>query len=183
MTGRLEAGHRHYGTAKLAGWMLCEAYRAQYGCDFITAIPINLYGPGAKFGGEATNVVPGLIERFHAAKLAGADEVVVWGTGKARRELLYVDDAADALVHVMRVYASAEPVNLGYGQDISIAELAQAVARATGFAGRLTFDRSRPDGAARRTMDNSRLAATGWRPSVDLDEGLARTYAWYRDRA
>lgn len=183
MTGPLEAGHLYYGAAKLSGMLLCRAYREQYGCDFVTVLPGNLYGPGAKFGGEATNVVPGLIERFHAAKLSGADEVAVWGAGQARRELLYVDDAADALTHLMRVYSAAEPVNLGYGQDITIAELARAVARATGFTGALTFDRSKPEGAARRTMDNSRLAATGWSPSVDLDEGLARTYAWYRDRA
>lgn len=183
MTGPPEAGHLYYATAKLSGMMLCRAYREQYGCDFVAVLPGNLYGPGAKFGGEATNVVPALIERFHAAKAAGADEVVVWGSGRARRELLYVDDAADALVHLMRTYSPGEPVNLGYGRDVSIAELAQATARATGFAGALVFDASRPEGAARRLMDNSRLKAAGWRPSIDLGEGLARTYAWYLQRA
>lgn len=182
MSGPLEAGHLYYGAAKLSGLLLCRAYRQQYGCDFVTVLPSNLYGPGAKFGGEATNVVPGLIERFHAARAQGAAAVTVWGTGNARRELLYVDDCADALVHLMQISSVIGPVNLGYGADVSIRALAEAVARATGFAGELVFDRSKPDGAARRLMDNSRLAATGWRPSVDLDDGLARTYAWYRKR-
>lgn len=182
MTGPLEAGHRFYGTAKLAGWTLCQAYREQYGCDFVTALPGNLYGPGAKIGGAATNVVPGLIERFHAAKAAGAETVTVWGTGRARRELLYVDDCADALVCLMKGWSSAEPVNLGSGEDVTIAELAEAVAHAVGFRGELAFDASKPDGAARRLMDASRLRSLGWAPEVDLDEGLRRTYAWYRDR-
>jgi GDP-L-fucose synthase len=179
MSGPLEAGHQFYGTAKLAGWKLCQAYRAQYGCDFVTALPGNLYGPGARFGGEATNVVPGLIERFHAARTSGAEAVTVWGTGRARRELLYVDDCADALVLLMKAWSSPDPVNLGSGEDVTIAELAEAAARATGFSGELVFDTSKPDGAARRLMDASRLRGLSWTPSVDLDEGLKRTYNWY----
>jgi GDP-L-fucose synthase len=179
MSGPLEAGHQFYGTAKLAGWKLCQAYREQYGCDFVTALPGNLYGPGAKIGGEATNVVPGLIARFHAAKAAGAEAVTVWGTGRARREFLYVDDCADALVLLMKAWSSADPVNLGSGEDVTIAELAEATARAVGYGGALTFDPSKPDGAARRLMDAARLRSLGWRPSVDLDDGLRRTYAWY----
>jgi GDP-L-fucose synthase len=182
LSGPFEAGHQYYATAKIAGWKLCQAYRIQYGCDFITALPGNLYGPGAKFGAESTNVVPGLIERFHTAKAAHAGEVVVWGTGEARRELLYVDDCADALVCLMKGWNGSEPVNLGSGGDISIRALAEAVARVVGFGGELVFDRSRPDGAARRLMDGSRLESLGWRPSVDLESGLARTYDWYLQR-
>lgn len=182
LSGPLEPGHQYYATAKIAGWKLCQAYRAQYGCDFVTALPINLYGPGAKFEGDGVNVAPGLIDRFHKAKAAGAGEVAVWGTGQARRELVYVDDCADALIHLMKAYSGIEPVNLGSGEDVSIAMLAEAVARVVGFSGELVFDASKPDGAPRRLLDNGRLAAMGWRPSVSLEEGLERTYAWYLHR-
>jgi GDP-L-fucose synthase len=182
LTGPPDAAHDFYAAAKVAGLKLCQAYRRQYGCDFVTAMPGNLYGPGARFGSEGTNVVPGLIERFDAARRAGAAEVVVWGSGKARREFLYADDCADALVHLMKVYSGEGPVNLGSGSDVSIAELAAAVAAAVGYRGRLAFDPSRPEGAPRRLLDTARLRATGWRPATDLEEGLRRTYAWFLSR-
>ncbi len=180
LTGPPDAAHDAYAAAKVAGVKLCQAYRRQYGCDFIAVMPGNIYGPGAKFGSEGTNVIPGLIERFEAARRAGADEVVVWGTGRARREFLYVDDCADALVHLLRVYSDTRPLNLGGGEEVSIADLAAAVATAVGFGGRLRFDASRPEGAPRRLLDAARLRATGWRPRVALAEGLRRTYAAYR---
>ena len=179
LTGRPDPAHDFYAAAKVAGVKLCQAYRRQHGCDFIAAMPGNLYGPGAKFGSDGTNVIPGLIERFHAAKTAGAAEVVVWGSGRARREFLYVDDCADALVRLMQVYGDEAPVNLGSGEDVSIADLAAAVAEAVGFTGRLAFDATRPEGAARRLLDTTRLRETGWRPVTDLAEGLRRTYVAY----
>lgn len=179
LTGRPDPAHDFYAAAKVAGLKLCQAYRRQYGCDFIVAMPGNLYGPGAKFGSEGTNVIPALIERIHAAKVAGDATVTVWGTGRARREFLYADDCADALVHLMKAYSDEAPVNLGSGADISIGDLAHAVAEAVGFAGRLAFDPSKPDGAARRLLDTARLRASGWSPATTLAEGLAATYAAY----
>jgi GDP-L-fucose synthase len=179
LTGPPDAAHDFYAAAKVAGLKLCQAYRRQYGCDFLTAMPGNLYGPGAKFGSAGTNVIPGLIERFHAAKTAHAAEVVVWGSGRARREFLYVDDCADALVHLMTAYDGEGPVNLGSGTDVTIAQLAGAVAEAVGYEGRLVFDASKPEGAPRRLLDTARLRATGWTPSTALAQGLGRTYDWY----
>ena len=179
LTGPPDPSHDFYAAAKVAGLKLCQAYRRQYGCDFIVAMPGNLYGPGAKFGSDAANVIPALIERFHEAKVAGDAEVVVWGTGEARRAFLYSDDCADALVHLMRVYSGEGPVNLGPDADVSIAELALAVAEAVGFDGRISFDPRRPEGAPRRLLDVSRLAGTGWRPKTVLKDGLAHTYAAY----
>ncbi len=182
LTGLPDAAHDFYAAAKVAGLKLCQAYRRQYSCDFIVAMPGNLYGPGAKFGSQGTNVIPGLIERFHAAKLAGAAEVTVWGSGRARREFLYVADCADALVHLMKVYSGEGPINLGVGVDVSIAQLAAAVAEAVGYEGRLAFDASRPEGAPRRLLDTTRLRATGWSASTSLAAGLGRTYDWFLDQ-
>ena len=179
LTGPPDPAHDFYAAAKVAGVKLCQAYRRQYGCDFIAAMPGNLYGPGAKFGAEASNVIPDLIARLHAAKLCEAPQAEVWGSGRARRDFLYVDDCADALIHLMRAYSDAAPINVGSGGDIAIADLAAAVAAAVGFRGRLVFDASKPEGAARRLLDIRRLRATGWGPRTALAEGLARTYAWY----
>jgi GDP-L-fucose synthase len=179
LTGPLDPSHRAYGLAKLAGLGLCDAYRRQYGCDFITVMPINIYGPGAPFDPETSNVVPGLIRRLHEAKLAGSAEVVVWGTGQARRELIYSADCADACVHLMGAWSGEGPVNLGSGQEVCIAELAAAVAEVVGFVGRLAFDPAKPEGAARRRLDTSLLASTGWRAKTPLSEGLERTYRWW----
>lgn len=177
LTGPPEPAHAFYAAAKIAGIKLCQAYRGQYGCDFIVAMPGNLYGPGAKYGSAAANVVPALIERFHAATAEGAAEVVIWGTGEARRDFLYGDDCADALVRLMRVYSDEAPVNVGSGRETTIADLAGAVAAATGFKGRLIFDARKPEGAARRTLDISRLTAMGWAPRTPLNDGLTQTCA------
>lgn len=179
LTGPPDAAHDFYAAAKVAGVKLCQAYRRQYGCDFIAAMPGNIYGPGAKFGSDGANVIPGLIERFHHAKTSRADEVVVWGTGRARREFLYVDDCADALVRLLEDYSSEALVNLGSGEDVSIAELAAAVAGSVGFAGRLVFDAGKPEGAPRRLLDTTRLRSLGWRPATSLEAGLRRTYEAY----
>ncbi len=162
--------------AKIAGVALADALRRQYGCDFITAMPINLYGPGMSFDPERSGVAAGTLRRLHEAKTAGAAAFTVWGTGQARRELLYADDAAEACVLLMREWSGEGPVNLGSGADISIAELAQTAAEVVGFDGALEFDASKPEGAPRRLLDGRILAALGWRPRVSLKDGLETSY-------
>ena len=179
LTGLLEPTNEPYAIAKIAGIKLVEAYRAQYGADFISVMPTNLYGPGDNYHPEHSHVVAALIRRFHEAKVAGARTVVVWGTGTPRREFLHVDDLADACVHVMRVYSDASLINIGSGEDIAIAEFACAVARTVGFEGEITFDTSKPDGTPRKLLDVSKLAALGWRASTGLDAGLRQAYASY----
>jgi GDP-L-fucose synthase len=182
LTGPLEPTNEWYAVAKIAGIKLCEAYRRQYGFDAIAVMPTNLYGPGDNFDLETSHVLPALIRKFHEAKLAGDAEVVVWGTGAPRREFLHVDDLADACVYLVENYSSEEIVNIGWGRDLSIAELAETVRDVVGFEGEIVYDRTKPDGTPRKLLDTSRLRALGWRPSITLAEGLRSTYAWYCDQ-
>ncbi|MBR0713052.1 GDP-L-fucose synthase [Bradyrhizobium liaoningense] len=183
LTGPLEPTNEPYAIAKIAGIKMAEAYRSQYGCDFISVMPTNLYGPGDNYHPEYSHVVAALIGRFHEAKLSGAESVVVWGTGTPRREFLYVDDMADACVHLMKTYSSAELVNIGTGEDITIAEFARVVAAVVGYRGEITFDASRPDGTPRKLLDVSRLDKLGWRARTSLKDGIQRTYeAYQRER-
>ena len=179
LSGPLEPTNQWYALAKIVGVKLCQAYRRQYGCDYIAAMPTNLYGPGDNFDLQSSHVIPALIRRLHEAREAGTAEVTIWGSGKPRREFLHVDDCADALVHLLQRYSGAEQINVGLGEDLTIAELAQAVAVAVGYQGRFRFDTSRPDGPPRKLLDSSRLRALGWAPRTNLRDGLARTYAWY----
>ncbi|WP_439368835.1 GDP-L-fucose synthase [Bradyrhizobium sp. DASA03120] len=179
LTGPLEPTNEPYAIAKIAGIKMVEAYRSQYGCDFISVMPTNLYGPGDNYHPEMSHVVAALIRRFHEAKMAGAKSVVVWGTGTPRREFLYVDDMADASVHLMKTYSSAELVNIGTGEDITIAEFARLVADIVGYSGEISFDTSRPDGTPRKLLDVSRLDKLGWRATTSLHDGLRRAYQSY----
>ncbi|MCB0880039.1 MAG: GDP-L-fucose synthase [Thermoleophilia bacterium] len=179
MTGPVEPTNEGYALAKIAGLKLAAAYRSQYGDDFVSVMPSNLYGPGDNFDPEKSHVVPGMIRRLHEAKLSGADHVELWGTGTPRRELLYVDDLADACVYLMNEWSSDEFVNIGTGEDVTIAELARSVADVVGYQGELRFDPSRPDGMPRKVVDIERLAKTGWSASTSLSTGLATTYRWF----
>ena len=188
LTGTLEATNEPYAIAKIAGIKLCESYNRQYGRDYRSVMPTNLYGPGDNFHPENSHVIPALLRRFHEAVKAGAPEVVIWGSGTPMREFLHVDDMAAASVHVMdlpdEVYrAHTQPmlshINVGTGVDCTIRELAETVAKVTGFQGRLGFDASKPDGTPRKLMDVSRLAALGWKASIGLEEGLRDAYGWF----
>jgi GDP-L-fucose synthase len=179
LTGPLEATSEWYAVAKIAGVKLCQAYRLQYGCDFVSAMPCNLYGPGDNFDPEGGHVIPGLMRRMHEAQAAEAPRVTVWGTGAPRREFLHVDDLARAAVVILERYAGAAPVNVGTGEDVGIAELARRVGEAVGYRGRFAFDPSKPDGTPRKVLDVSRIRALGWRPRVALADGLADTYRWF----
>ncbi len=176
LTGPLEPTNEPYAIAKIAGIKMAEAYRSQYGADFINVMPTNLYGPGDNYHPEYSHVVAALIRRFHEAKIAGASNVVVWGTGMPRREFLYVDDMADACVHLMKSYSDQELVNIGTGEDITIAEFARVVAAAVGYTGGISFDTSKPDGTPRKLLDVSRLAKLGWRARTSLQDGIKRAY-------
>lgn len=176
LTGPLEATNEPYAIAKIAGIKMVEAYRAQYGCDFINVMPTNLYGPGDNYHVEYSHVVAALIRRFHEAKASGSTEVVVWGTGTPRREFLYVDDLADACVYLMKNYSGDELVNIGTGEDVTIAEFARTVAGVVGYTGAIGFDPSRPDGTPRKLLDVSRLAKLGWRARTSLEDGLKLAY-------
>ncbi len=179
LTGPLEETNQWYAVAKIAGIKLCQAYRKQYGCNYISAMPTNLYGTEDNFDLETSHVVPALMAKMHTGKIDGAPAVTVWGTGKPKRELLFVDDCADALVHLAKTYAGAEHVNVGTGEDLSIAEIAETVAKVVGFEGALQFDTSRPDGTPRKLLDTAKLAGLGWRYRTSLQDGLAATYEWY----
>ncbi|WP_036052898.1 GDP-L-fucose synthase [Bradyrhizobium sp. URHD0069] len=179
LTGPLEPTNEPYAIAKIAGIKMVEAYRTQYGSDFINVMPTNLYGPGDNYHPEHSHVVAALIRRFHEAKLAGISNVVVWGTGTPRREFLYVDDMADACIHLMKTYSSDELINIGTGEDITIAEFAGVVAAAVGYTGEISFDPSRPDGTPRKLLDVSRLAALGWRARTSLEDGIRLAYRAY----
>ncbi|MBK5910391.1 GDP-fucose synthetase [Rhodothalassium salexigens] len=176
LTGPLEPTNEWYAIAKIAGIKLCQAYARQHGRRFISAMPTNLYGPGDTYDLETSHVIPALIRKMHEARVTGAPAVTLWGSGRPRREFLYVDDLADALVFLMRHYEAPEHVNVGWGEDVTIAEVAERIAAAVGFAGRFDYDTSKPDGTPRKLLDTSRLNALGWRPGVTLDDGLARTY-------
>ncbi len=179
LTGPLESTNEWYAVAKIAGIKLAQAYRRQHGCDFISVMPTNLYGPGDNFDLSNSHVAPALIAKAHRAKMEGARTLPVWGSGRPKRELLYSDDAADGMVFLMKHYSGEEIVNLGTGTDVSIAELAQLICKVVGFNGELSFDDSKPDGTPRKLLDVSRLAAMGWKASTPLEDGLARTYRWY----
>jgi GDP-L-fucose synthase len=183
LTGPLEPTNSAYAVAKIAGIEMVQAYRRQFGFNGISLMPTNLYGPGDNFDPEGSHVVPGLLRRFHEAKLRGDDEVVVWGTGRPRREFLHCDDLAEAAVLLMRTYDKPEIVNVGCGEDVSIAELAQMVKEVVGFEGRLTFDTTKPDGTPRKLLDVSRLFALGWRPKTELRAGLQEAYRWFVENA
>ena len=177
LTGPLEPTNEWYAVAKIAGIKLVEAYRQQYGADFISIMPTNLYGPGDNYHAEHSHVPAALIRRAHEAKLAGAPRMTVWGTGSPRREFLAVDDLADACIFVMKHYSGVEFLNVGTGQDITIAEFAQVVADVVGYSGQLVFDTSRPDGAPQKLLNVSKLTQLGWRANTPLREGIAATYA------
>ena len=179
LTGPLEPTNEPYAIAKIAGIKMAEAYRSQYACDFISVMPTNLYGPGDNYHPEYSHVVAALIRRFHEAKLARTPDVVVWGTGTPRREFLYVDDMADACVHLMKTYSAAGMVNIGVGEDITIAEFARLVADAVGYAGMIRFDTTRPDGTPQKLLDVSRLTALGWRARTSLKDGIKLAYQAY----
>jgi GDP-L-fucose synthase len=179
LTGPLEPTNQWYAIAKISGMMLCQAYRTQYGCDFISAQPNNLYGPGDNYDLESSHVIPALIRKVHEAKLAGAETVTVWGTGAPLREFLYVDDLADALVFLMQRYSDDLHINVGTGEEVSIRELVMRVAEAVGWHGRLVFDTSRPDGMPRKLVDVSRLQVLGWRARTPLRDGLKLAYDWF----
>jgi GDP-L-fucose synthase len=179
LTGLLEPTNEPYAIAKIAGIKMVEAYRSQYGSDFINVMPTNLYGRGDNYHPEYSHVVAALIRRFHEAKVSGARNIVVWGTGTPRREFLYVDDHADACVHLMKTYSSGELVNIGLGDDITIAEFARLVAATVGYTGEISYDTSRPDGTPRKLLDVSRLAKLGWRAKTRLEDGLKLAYQAY----
>ena len=177
--GPLEPTNEWYAVAKIVGIKLCQAYRRQYGCNYISLMPANLYGPGDNFDPESAHVVPALMRRMHEARSAGDEEVVAWGTGTPRREFLHVDDLADAAVHLMQTYAGEAHVNIGTGRDISIADLARTLREVTGFRGRITFDPSKPDGTPRKLLDVTRATRLGWRAGIELRKGLEDTYRWF----
>jgi GDP-L-fucose synthase len=179
LTGPLEPTNEPYAIAKIAGIKMVEAYRSQYGSDFISVMPTNLYGPGDNYHPEYSHVVAALIRRFHEAKVAGAANVVVWGTGTPRREFLYVDDMADACIHLTKTYSDKDLINIGTGEDVTIAEFARAVADVVGYAGAISYDPSRPDGTPRKLLDVGRLTSLGWRAQTSLQDGLRHAYSAY----
>jgi GDP-L-fucose synthase len=179
LTGPLESTNEWYAIAKIAGIKLCQAYRKQYGCDFISAMPTNLYGPGDNFDLTSSHVIPALMRKAHNAKVNGAKDVVIWGSGTPRREFLHVDDCATALVHLMKVYSADTHVNVGAGEDITILELMKLVAEVVGFLGTIARDETKPDGTPRKLMDSSKLRALGWTPQIGLRDGLSKTYQWF----
>ncbi|MGH6799713.1 MAG: NAD-dependent epimerase/dehydratase family protein, partial [Roseiarcus sp.] len=179
LTGPLEPTNQWYATAKIAGIKLCQAYRVQYGCDFISVMPTNLYGPGDNFDLLQSHVMPALIAKAHRAKLEQADAVEVWGSGRALREFLYIDDAADGMIFAMIRYSDPAIINLGTGVEISIAELAALICRVVGFKGGIRFDGSKPDGTPRKVVDVARIRALGWQAQTPLSQGIEETYRWY----
>lgn len=183
LTGVLEPTNEPYAIAKIAGLKMAEAYRRQYGSDFISVMPTNLYGPGDNYHPEYSHVVAALICRFHEAKASGASNVTVWGTGTPRREFLYVDDLADACIHLMKYYSEEGLVNIGTGEDITIAEFASLTAATVGYTGAINFDTSRPDGTPRKLLDVDRLEKLGWRSRTSLKDGLPLAYAAFRARS
>jgi GDP-L-fucose synthase len=179
LTSELEPTNEPYAIAKIAGLKMCQAYRRQFGREFVSVMPTNLYGTGDNFDLETSHVLAALIRKFHDAKVNEAEQVTVWGTGAPRREFLHVDDAADACVFVMQHDRPPDLVNIGWRKDISIAELAQLVREIVGFAGEIVYDTSKPDGTPRKLLDTSRLQELGWSPRISLREGIESTYAWY----
>lgn len=181
LTGSLEPTNEWYAVAKIAGLKLCEAYRRQYGADFISAMPTNLYGPGDNYDPLKSHVIPALLRKAHEAKRSGAEEITIWGSGTPKREFLHVDDAASAIVHLMKVYSSAEHINVGTGEDIAILDLARMVCDVVGFNGKILTDPTKPDGTPRKLLDVTKLKATGWAPRYGLRAGLTEAYNWFKD--
>lgn len=179
LTGPLEPTNEWYAIAKIAGIKLCQAYRRQYRCDFISAMPTNLYGPGDNFDLQSSHVLPALIRKAHEAKLSGEATLTVWGTGTPRREFLHVDDLADACVFLLENFSGEEHVNVGWGDDVTIRELTEIVQGAVGFSGQIINDMSKPDGTPRKLMNSEKIKAMGWQPSITLSEGVAATYRWF----
>ncbi len=182
LTGLLEPTNEPYAIAKIAGIKMCDAYRSQYGANFISVMPTNLYGPNDNYHPENSHVLPAMIRRFHEAKLNGLDEVVIWGTGTPRREFLHVDDLADACYYLMQHYNEPGLVNIGVGEDISIQELATLVAKIVGYQGRISNDTSKPDGTPRKLMDVQKLTNQGWKARINLEEGIASVYGEFKER-
>lgn len=181
LTGTLEPTNEAYAVAKIAGIKLCQAYRKQYGCDFVSAMPTNLYGPGDRYDLTQGHVVAALIMKVHAAKAKGEDSIVIWGTGTPRREFLFTEDLADGLVFMMKNYSDQGHLNLGTGVDITIRELAETVAKVAGWSGGFVYDRDKPDGVPRKVMDVRRLAALGWRAKTPFEDGMRQAYDWYAE--
>jgi GDP-L-fucose synthase len=179
LTGPLEPYNQWYAIAKIAGLRLCQAYRRQQGCDFISAMPTNLYGPRDNFNLTTSHVIPALIRKAHEAKTRSDAQFVIWGSGSPRREFLHVDDAADALVHLMTNYSGESHINVGCGADITILELASRIAGVVGFHGSIVTDPSKPDGTPHKLLDVSKLSGLGWKPKIELEEGIAGTYRWF----
>jgi len=183
LTGPLEPTNQWYAIAKITGIMLCQAYRRQHRCDFISAMPTNLYGPNDNFDLMSGHVLPALLVKAHNAKQKGLHSFEIWGTGSPRREFMHVSDLADGLVHLLKFYSGEQHVNIGYGSDLTIFELAHAIKETVGFKGEIVFDRTKPDGTPRKLMDSSFISSMGWAPRIDLDNGLRSTYAWYLKNA
>lgn len=181
LTGPLEPTNRWYAIAKISALMMCQAYRRQYGCDFIAAMPTNLYGPGDTFDLQAGHVAPALLRKVHEAAVRGEPSVPVWGTGRPRREFLHVDDCAAALVHLIKHYSGEQHVNVGTGSDVTIRELAELIAKIVGYRGTFVFDTSRADGTPQKRLDVRRIHELGWHATIDLETGLRQTYDWYRN--
>ena len=181
LTGPLETTNESYAIAKIAGLKLCEAYRTQYGCDFISAQPTNLYGEGDKFDPEMGHVIPALMVKAHKGKINNYPKLNVWGSGTPRREFLYIHDLADALVYLLKNYSGKSHINIGTGEEFSIKKLAEKICNIVGFQGELVFDKSKPDGSPRKLVNNSRLAELGWKSKTNLNDGLTKTYKWYLD--
>jgi GDP-L-fucose synthase len=179
LSGPLEPTNEPYAIAKIAGIALCQAYDRQYGTRYVSVMPTNLYGPGDNFDLASSHVLPALIRKFHEAKVAGHESVVVWGSGRPLREFLHVDDMADACIFLMQNYESPEIINIGYGEDLSILDLAALVADVVGYRGAVVFDRTKPDGTPRKLLDTARLRALGWQPRISLRNGIESTYAWF----
>ena len=179
LTGELEPTNQWYAIAKIAGIKMCQAYRRQYGCDFISAMPTNLYGPGDSFDLQSSHVIPALMVKAHQAKMAGESKMEVWGSGTVKREFLHVDDLADGVVHLMKVYSDEEHVNVGTGEDVTIRKLAELICQVVAFEGELAFDAGKPDGAPRKLLDVSKLESLGWTAKTSLADGLADAYSWY----
>lgn len=182
MDGKLEPTNEGYAIAKIAGIMMCQAYHKQYGANFISVMPTNLYGPNDSFDYEKAHVLPALMRRFHEAKLTGKKEVAVFGTGKAKREFLHVDDLADACVFLMNAYDKPEIVNIGTGKDVSIKALAELLKKTTGFTGKIVWDTTKPDGTPRKWLNVNRLHKLGWKHKIALENGVRSMYTWYRNQ-
>ena len=181
LTGPLEPTNEWYAVAKIAGIKMCQAYQRQYGCKFISAMPTNLYGPNDNFDLESSHVMPALIRKFHEAKAANAPTVTVWGSGKPLREFLHVDDCAEACLYLMENYDAEEIVNIGVGEDSSIADIARMVGEVVGYKGKIVYDASKPDGTPRKLVDATKINGLGWRAGISLPEGIRSTYQWFLD--